>query len=73
MEKKTVKQTAIQQYFLEGNSLTVLKCIRLFHTTELRKDVCRMNKKLIKLNYDLQVVGRYLDNDDFKTYKVERL
>lgn len=35
----------VENYLLEGGSLTVLECWKKFHTTELRKIVSRINQK----------------------------
>ena len=35
----------VENYLLEGGSLTVLECWQKFHTTELRKIVSRINKR----------------------------
>jgi hypothetical protein len=70
VEKKT-KQEAIEKYFFEGNRLTVLECLKLFHTTELRKVVCRINKKFIKNRSTMRILGTYANTkDNFKTYRL---
>jgi hypothetical protein len=37
-------QAQIAAWFLAGNSLTVVSCRELFHTTELRRVVSRLKK-----------------------------
>jgi hypothetical protein len=71
MEKARTKQKAIENHFFKGKRLTVLECIRLFHTTELRKVVCRINKKFIKNGSTSLIIGTYnKTKDNFKTYRV---
>jgi hypothetical protein len=44
---RTIESTerAILNYFLNGGKLTVLEALRTYHTTELRKIVCRIIDK----------------------------
>lgn len=46
------KQAAIQAYLIKGKSLTVLECIKKFHTTELRKTICRLKNKGMNISSD---------------------
>lgn len=70
MEKQS-KQDEIRNYFLNGGKLTVLSCLKNFHTTELREIVCRINKGFIKKGKPERIVGHWLNNDKFKTYWME--
>jgi len=60
-------QKEILEYFRAGRELTVIHALRLFHTTELRRIVSRLNKIIAP---DLQIRGEYKDGDKFKTFKL---
>ena len=66
-EESERKQSAILAYFLRGKSLTVLQAIKQFHTTELRKTVCRLKNK------GHNMVSYWHIEDGKKKYKVYRL
>lgn len=36
----------VKTYLLEGNSITTLECIDLFHSTELRATIARLRKHM---------------------------
>ncbi len=38
-------QRDILAYFQQGGKLTVIRAIQMFHTTELRRIVCRLRKQ----------------------------
>jgi len=44
------KISKVQAYFMTGNSLTVLDCFNLFKTFELRKIVCVLKSRGLKIN-----------------------
>ena len=59
-------QTEILAAFLRGESLTVLKAWQLYHTSELRRAVSRLNKQLA--HDGKMIVGEKLNENTFKTY-----
>ena len=63
---KATTYAKVEQYLLEGGSLTVLECWNRFHTTELRKIVSRINQrhgsKIIASNWE------EFDGKRFKRY-----
>ena len=44
-QNRQTTYSKVENYLLEGGSLTVLECWQKFHTTELRKIVSRINQK----------------------------
>ena len=44
-QNRQTTYSKVENYLLEGGSLTVLECWHKFHTTELRKIVSRINQK----------------------------
>ena len=68
MKNSTSPKTAIKEHFLRGESLSVGIAWRLYHTSELRKAVSRLNKEFMTIGK--QIIGEYLDGNDFKTYKL---
>jgi hypothetical protein len=57
------KINKVQAYFMTGNSLTVLDCFNLFKTFELRKIVCVLKSRGLKINSiwmeNLETKSRY--------------
>lgn len=63
-----LKQAAIQKHFLSGRSLTVLQALKQYHTTELRKIVCRLKNKGLVIHSDwFQVEGK----NKYKVYQLQ--
>ena len=60
-------QKEILEYFRVGRELTVIHALRLFHTTELRRIVSRLNKILAP---ELEIRGEFIGDNKFKTYKL---
>lgn len=44
-QNRQTTYSKVENYLLEGGSLTVLECWQKFHTTELRKIVSRINQR----------------------------
>lgn len=61
-------QLEIMAHFLRGESLTVLQALRLYHTTELRRVISRINPELIRDGKMIQ--GEKLNGEKFKTYRL---
>ena len=62
-------QTEIYFHFLRGGSLSVLEALRLYHTTELRRIVSRLNKDFI---HDGKLItGEKENGENFKRYKLQ--
>jgi len=53
-EKKPNKENEILAYLMQGNSLTVNECLKLFSTSELRHYISRINQR----GYD--VIGEWI-------------
>ncbi len=49
------KINQVQAYLMTGRPLTVLECFNLFHTFELRKMVCVLKSKGLKIDSQWQV------------------
>lgn len=45
----------VESYLMSGKPLTVLTCFNLFGTFELRKIVCRLKDKGIKIDSEWQI------------------
>jgi hypothetical protein len=61
------KQTMVLEHFKKGGSLTVLDCLRMFHTTELRRIVSRIEK----MGY---IVSREnVPNENYKKYYISSM
>jgi hypothetical protein len=56
------KQKEVLKHFKAGGSLTVLECLRLYHTTELRRIVSRLKKT------GLNIIGKPVSGETFKQY-----
>lgn len=66
-EESERKQAAILAYMQKGKSLTVLQALKQFHTTELRKIICRLrNKGHVIESYWHEENGR----KKYKVYKI---
>ena len=63
MEKK-IEQ--VENYLMTGNPLTVLDCFKMFNTFELRKIVCILKSKGLKINSEWQT--NYQTKSRFKKY-----
>jgi hypothetical protein len=59
-------QEDIKQFFETGGVLTVQKAFWKFHTTELRKVVCRLKDK------GLNIVSKRVDGESYKEYWLDR-
>lgn len=58
------KQSAILSYFLRGGELTLLDCIKLFGTSEIRRIASRLRDK------GYPVHGEYINGNNYKTYRL---
>jgi hypothetical protein len=56
----------VQEFFMSGKSLTVLDCFNLFKTSELRKIVCVLKSKGLKINSEWQT--NYQTKSRYKKY-----
>jgi hypothetical protein len=61
------KQAAIKAHLLKGKTLTVLQAIKQYHTTELRKVICRLK------NQGVDIVGEWHEENGKRKYKIYRL
>lgn len=61
---QAIQQDGIKKYFEMGGVLSVQEAFRKFHTTELRKIVCRLKKA------GLNIVSEYTESNGsrFKKY-----
>ena len=59
-------QFEIFRHFVRGESLTVCEALTLYHTTELRKVVSRLNKDFFKDGK--QIFGTKIGDNKYKTY-----
>jgi len=66
-QESELKQAAILAYFLRGKSLTVLQAIKQFHTTELRKVVCRLKNRGHNIVSDWHIEN---GKNKYKVYKL---
>ena len=67
MTESEQKQAAIQAHFERGKSLTVLQALKQYHTTELRKIVCRLKKK------GLDIISDWHQENGKNKYKIYKL
>lgn len=56
----------IEEFFMTGNSLTVMDCFILFKTYELRKIVCVLKSKGMKIQSEWQT--NHVTKSKFKKY-----
>lgn len=64
------KQNEIAQYLWNGGTLSVLKALHLFHTTELRKIVSRLKRK--GMNIVSELVENLDTGDHYKEYWIAK-
>lgn len=63
-------QDQIEKYLYEGNSLTVVKCLKKFRTTELRCIVSRINKDLMKYKSSYIIKSFRVEGQNYCKYKM---
>jgi hypothetical protein len=68
MEEKIVNnpQKSVAEHLKNGNSLTVMECWQLYHTTELRRIISRLKRE------GMQITGAWEkgpQNAKYKRYK----
>lgn len=56
-------QQQVLEHFERGGSLTVLECLRLYHTTELRRIVSRLKQTC-------NIVSEPVDGESYRRYRM---